>query len=109
MKRSCHYRALALIVPLLAVGFFGVQPDLAQHAEAAPKSEPVAVIVGPNFQVSVGTTITVDGSLSYGSSGKKLLLNAEILASARHRPANPSKMRSTTQRNFLRRIGTSFG
>jgi hypothetical protein len=96
MKRSCYYRALALIVPLLAVGFFGVQLDLAQNAEAAPKSEPVAVIVGPNFQVSVGRTVTVDGSLSYGSSGKKLHYNWELVKAPPDSSAKITKKNSAT-------------
>ena len=96
MKRSCHYRALALIVPLLVVGFFAMQPELWQNAGAAPKSEPVAIIEGPDFQVSVGRTITVDGSLSYDPSARKLHFNWELLEAPLDSSAKITEKNSAT-------------
>lgn len=78
MERSRQSRTLVSIGLFVTVCFFTVQLGLGPTAEAAPKSEPVAV-VGPDFQVLVGETVTANGSLSYDPSGKKLQFMWELI------------------------------
>lgn len=96
MKISCQSRTLVLIVMFLTVGFLALQLGPGPRAEAAAKSEPVAVIVGPDIQVSVGSTISVDGSLSYDPSGRKLHFNWEMVEAPPDSSARITKKNSAT-------------
>ena len=96
VNKSCQNGRLVFIGLFVTVAFFAGNLGLGPRAEAAAKSEPVAVIVGPDFQVSVGRTITVDGRLSYDPSGRKLHFNWELAEAPPDSSANITKKNSAT-------------